>query len=710
MAHRGLPMLGGELFGIACRTTHTLSASRLARSSLSYRALHNTRPRLALFSRSTPPPPTPPSPPSSSSASTSQSSEDDNLADIPLTPFQERIASLESAAIQSPESLPNQLALLRALLEGGEFSGLCRYYEATALSEDAESRSKALLGSEEGWGIFLEALGKAGRLAEAAKFVRRRDALLGVSSSSTSTSASSPSPTPTTTATSAATPTPAPQLNVSPLVASLSKSTTTPADTAASSAGASQPGTPLSPIHVQLAPPPASANAWRGVRYIIGVLLWGFLLLTVVSMMMESTGLMKAGPGPQEFAPEEGKRVRFSDVHGCDEAKSELEEIVEFLKNPEKFSNLGGRLPKGVLLTGPPGTGKTLLAKAIAGEAEVPFFFASGSGFDEMFVGVGAKRIRELFAAAKKKAPAIVFIDELDALGSKRGARDLSYMKQTLNQLLVELDGFEGSEGVIIVAATNFPQSLDPALTRPGRFDRHVNVGLPDVRGRVAILKYHMSNVQYDTDVDPTVIARGTPGMSGADLQNLVNQAAVKASREGSTSVQLKHFEWAKGKPQIPGISADGADRILMGAERRSHYVTDESKRATAYHEGGHALVALHTPGAMPLHKVTIMPRGQALGITFQLPEQDKDSYTRREYNAMIDVALGGRAAEEMIFGRDDTTSGCSSDLSRATDVAARMIRSYGFSDKVGLVALGDEESQFLSGKQKDVIEGEVRA
>ncbi|ODN99608.1 hypothetical protein L198_03452 [Cryptococcus wingfieldii CBS 7118] len=338
-----------------------------------------------------------------------------------------------------------------------------------------------------------------------------------------------------------------------------------------------------------------------------------------------------------------------------------------------------------------------MLARAVAGEAEVPFLFASGSSFDEMFVGVGAKRVRELFAAARKKSPAIIFIDELDAIGSKRSAKDQHYMKQTLNQLLVELDGFEQSENVVVIAATNFPESLDKALTRPGRFDRHVVVGLPDVRGRIEILKHHMTGVQSDVDVDPSVIARGCPGMSGADLQNLVNQAAVKASRDGATKVQLSHFEWAK-------------DRILMGAERKSHYVTEASKRATAYHEGGHALVALHTPGAMPLHKVTIMPRGQALGITFQLPEQDKDSYSRREYNAMIDVALGGRAAEDMIFGHDDVTSGCSSDLQRATDVAARMIRSYGFSDKIGLVAHGDEESVYLSGKKKDEIESEIRS
>ncbi|OAD67860.1 hypothetical protein PHYBLDRAFT_117931 [Phycomyces blakesleeanus NRRL 1555(-)] len=389
--------------------------------------------------------------------------------------------------------------------------------------------------------------------------------------------------------------------------------------------------------------------------------------------------------------------VKFDDVQGVDEAKQELEEIVQFLKNPQKFSELGGKLPKGVLLTGPPGTGKTMLARAVAGEANVPFFFMSGSEFDEVYVGVGARRIRELFAAARMKAPSIVFIDEIDAIGSKRNPKDQSYMKQTLNQLLVDLDGFSQTEGVIFIAATNFPELLDKALTRPGRFDRHVNVPLPDVRGRVEILKQHSQNVQLSSDVDLSVIARGTPGFSGADLANLVNQAAIQASREGCNKVTLKHMEFSK-------------DKIIMGAERRSAISTDESKKLTAYHEGGHALVAYYTPGAMPLHKATIMPRGSALGMTVQLPEMDKDSFTKQEFIAQIDVCMGGRVAEEMLFGTDNVTSGAYSDIAKATDVAKRMVRHYGMSEKVGPVNFDDEDMQLLSSQTKQLIENEIKS
>ncbi|KAG2223685.1 hypothetical protein INT45_007263 [Circinella minor] len=435
---------------------------------------------------------------------------------------------------------------------------------------------------------------------------------------------------------------------------------------------------------------------WRALRWVGITLTYALCILTLLSLAMENSGLLKTGSSQIEYEPSNQQVVKFEDVQGVDEAKQELEELVQFLRNPQKFTELGGKLPKGVLLTGPPGTGKTMLARAVAGEAGVPFFFMSGSEFDEMYVGVGARRIRELFAAARSKAPSIVFIDEIDAIGSKRNPKDQSYMKQTLNQLLVDLDGFSQTEGVIFIAATNFPELLDKALVRPGRFDRHVNVPLPDVRGRIQILKHHMKGVQVDSAVDASVIARGTPGFSGADLANLVNQAAIKATREKCREVTLHHLEYAK-------------DKILMGAERRSAVITDESKRVTAYHEGGHALVAYYTPGAMPLHKATIMPRGSALGVTIQLPEMDKDSFTKREYIAQIDVCMGGRVAEEMIFGADNVTSGAHSDIVKATDVAKRMVRNYGMSEKVGPISHDDEDMQLLSAPTKRAIEGEIK-
>lgn len=380
-----------------------------------------------------------------------------------------------------------------------------------------------------------------------------------------------------------------------------------------------------------------------------------FALVTYISMVLvmtliDSLSVFKGkttGKMSNE-AKAEHQKVRFSDVHGCDEAKEELQEVVDFLKNPEKFSTLGGKLPKGVLLVGPPGTGKTLLARAVAGESGVPFFFMSGSEFDEMYVGVGAKRVRELFGAAKEKSPAIVFIDELDAIGGKRSGKDMAYVKQTLNQLLTELDGFEQNSGVIILAATNFPDSLDKALTRPGRFDRNVVVGLPDVRGRVAILKHHVKNVTTAKDVNLEVLAAGTSGFSGAELENVINQAAVHASKAKQKAVSMLDFEWAK-------------DKVMMGAEKRSMVISPAEKEATAYHEAGHALVAMFTPGAMNLHKVTIMPRGGALGITHFLPEMDKYSMTVREYKAQIDVSMGGKIAEELRYGPEKVTSGVSS-------------------------------------------------
>ncbi|KAF7792984.1 hypothetical protein EIP86_004089 [Pleurotus ostreatoroseus] len=435
-------------------------------------------------------------------------------------------------------------------------------------------------------------------------------------------------------------------------------------------------GVPGNPLVVTISEPTGS---WipRLVRFVVLTCLGAFFLVVIFAVLLENSGLMKAGPRQTEFEPQQGKTYKFSDVHGVDEAKDELKEVVEFLKDPTHFTTLGGKLPKGILLTGPPGTGKTLLARAVAGEAGVPFFFASGSEFDEMFVGVGAKRVRDLFSNARKKQPAIIFIDELDAIGGKRSSRDQHYMKQTLNQLLVEMDGFLQNEGLIVIAATNFPDSLDPALVRPGRFDRHIAVPLPDVRGRAQILTHHMKDVTTAMNVNTMVLARGTAGFSGADLQNMVNQAAVQAAKEGAVAVELKHFEWAK-------------DRILMGAERKSAVIGEKEKLMTAYHEGGHALVALYTEGSMPLHKVTCMPRGQALGITTRLPEDDRYSVSFKQYVADIDVCMGGRVAEALIYGIENVTSGCSSDLRQATDAATAMVKRWGMSKKIGPVYYSD--------------------
>jgi ATP-dependent metalloprotease len=391
-------------------------------------------------------------------------------------------------------------------------------------------------------------------------------------------------------------------------------------------------------------------TVFKWVKFLFYFGLITYICLALVTLAVESLGsLKKIGGGKTDNeAKAEQQTARFSDVHGCDEAKEELQELVDFLKNPEKFSTLGGKLPKGVLLVGPPGTGKTLLARAVAGEAGVPFFFMSGSEFDEVYVGVGAKRVRELFNAAKAKSPAIVFIDELDAIGGKRNARDAAYVKQTLNQLLTELDGFEQNSGVIILAATNFPEMLDKALTRPGRFDRNVVVGLPDVRGRMAILKHHMKNVLAGPDVDLETLAAGTPGFSGAELENVINQAAVRASKAKASAVSMLDFEWAK-------------DKVMMGAEKRSMLISPKEKELTAYHEAGHALVCMFTKGANALHKITIMPRGQSLGMTMHLPEIDKYSQHKNELQAHIDVCLGGKIAEEIIFGSDQVTSGVAS-------------------------------------------------
>ncbi|SMN18227.1 similar to Saccharomyces cerevisiae YPR024W YME1 Catalytic subunit of the mitochondrial inner membrane i-AAA protease complex [Maudiozyma saulgeensis] len=432
----------------------------------------------------------------------------------------------------------------------------------------------------------------------------------------------------------------------------------------------------------------------RWVKWLVffGLLTYG--LSELFRYITENTTLLKNSEVADKSVDVAKTNVKFDDVQGCDEARSELEEIVDFLKDPTKYEALGGKLPKGVLLTGPPGTGKTLLARATAGEAGVDFFFMSGSEFDEVYVGVGAKRIRDLFSQARARAPAIIFIDELDAIGGKRNPKDQAYAKQTLNQLLVELDGFSQTSGIIIIGATNFPESLDKALTRPGRFDKIVNVDLPDVRGRASILKHHMEKITLADDVDPTLIARGTPGLSGAELANLVNQAAVYACQKDAVSVNMTHLEWAK-------------DKILMGAERKTMVLTEAARKATAFHEAGHAIMAMFTAGATPLYKATILPRGRALGITFQLPEMDKVDTTKKECLARLDVCMGGKIAEEIIYGKENTTSGCGSDLQSATATARAMITQYGMSESVGPVNLSDNWDSW-SNKIRDVADNEI--
>ena len=397
-------------------------------------------------------------------------------------------------------------------------------------------------------------------------------------------------------------------------------------------------------------------------------------------------GAMGFGKSRAKLLTEKHGRVTFDDVAGIDEAKEELEEIVEFLRNPQKFSRLGGKIPKGALLVGPPGTGKTLLARAIAGEAGVPFFTISGSDFVEMFVGVGASRVRDMFEQAKKNAPCIVFIDEIDAVGRSRGVGyggGNDEREQTLNQLLVEMDGFEANEGIIIVAATNRPDVLDPALLRPGRFDRQVQVPNPDIKGREKILGVHARKIPLGPDVDLRIIARGTPGFSGADLANLVNEAALMAARVGRRFVTMDDFENAK-------------DKVMMGAERRSMVMTEEEKKLTAYHEAGHAIVGLNVPQHDPIHKATIIPRGRALGLVLSLPERDQLSVTFRKYKSKIAMAMGGRAAEELIFGKDDITSGAASDIQQASKIARAMVTQFGFADELGMVDYSYEQQSYL--------------
>ena len=423
--------------------------------------------------------------------------------------------------------------------------------------------------------------------------------------------------------------------------------------------------------------------SWFPMLLLIGV--WVFFM-----RQMQSGGgrAMGFGKSRARLLTEKQGRVTFDDVAGIDEAKAELEEIVQFLKDPQKFQRLGGKIPKGVLLVGPPGTGKTLLARAIAGEANVPFFTISGSDFVEMFVGVGASRVRDMFEQGKKNAPCIIFIDEIDAVGRHRGAGlggGNDEREQTLNQMLVEMDGFESNEGVILIAATNRPDVLDPALLRPGRFDRQVVVPNPDVNGREKILRVHMKKVPIASDVDPKVIARGTPGFSGADLANLVNEAALLAARLGKRVVAMHEFEFAK-------------DKVMMGTERRSMVMTESEKRMTAYHEAGHALCALLTPNSDPVHKATIIPRGRALGLVMSLPENDRISVSKAWMQDKIVMALGGRMAEELIFGPDGVTSGASSDIKSATGIARSMVTEWGMSDKLGTIAYGDNSQEVFLG------------
>ncbi len=422
---------------------------------------------------------------------------------------------------------------------------------------------------------------------------------------------------------------------------------------------------------------------WFPMLLIFGV--WVFFL-----RQMQSGGgkAMGFGKSRAKLLTERQGRVTFEDVAGVDEAKDDLKEIVDFLRDPQKFQRLGGRIPKGVLLVGPPGTGKTLLARAIAGEANVPFFTISGSDFVEMFVGVGASRVRDMFEQAKKNSPCIVFIDEIDAVGRHRGAGlggGNDEREQTLNQLLVEMDGFEANESVILIAATNRPDVLDPALLRPGRFDRHVVVPNPDLAGREKILRVHLRKVPLAPDVDPRTIARGTPGFSGADLANLVNEGALMAARRGKRVVTMSELEDAK-------------DKVMMGAERRSLAMSDEEKKLTAYHEGGHALVALHVIGSDPIHKATIIPRGRALGMVMRLPERDQLSLTRQKMLADLCVAFGGRIAEELVFGHEKVTTGAQSDIEQATRMARAMVTRFGMSDSLGPIAYAENQEEVFLG------------
>ena len=442
-----------------------------------------------------------------------------------------------------------------------------------------------------------------------------------------------------------------------------------------------------------------SGSAPKGQNILVSLFINSFPVLLLIAVWVyfmrqmqgggSGRGALSFGKSRARLLGEDQVSITFADVAGVEEAKEELVEIVEFLMDPAKFQRLGGKIPKGVLLVGLPGTGKTLLARAIAGEAKVPFYTISGSDFVEMFVGVGASRVRDMFEQAKKCAPCIIFIDEIDAVGRHRGAGlggGHDEREQTLNQLLVEMDGFEGNEGVIVIAATNRPDVLDPALLRPGRFDRQVVVPLPDVRGREQILRVHMRKVPVDDDVKPSIIARGSPGFSGADLANLVNEAALFAARANKRTVCMEHFEKAK-------------DKIMMGTERRSMVMSEEEKRLTAYHEAGHAIVGLSVPDHDPVYKVTIIPRGRALGVTMFLPEDDRYSYSKRRLNSQITSLFGGRIAEELVFGAEAVTTGAANDIERATELARNMVTKWGLSERLGPLTYTEEEGEVFLGR-----------
>jgi cell division protease FtsH len=442
-------------------------------------------------------------------------------------------------------------------------------------------------------------------------------------------------------------------------------------------------------VTIEAQDPRPSITAWI-LNFLPWLLLIGFYLFLFRQMQAGGAKAFSFGKSKAKLLTGDTPKITFADVAGADEAKQELQEIIEFLRDPQKFTKLGGRLPKGALLVGPPGTGKTLLAKAVAGEAARPFFSMSGSDFVEMFVGVGASRVRDLFEQGKAHAPCIIFIDEIDAVGRHRGAGlggGHDEREQTLNQLLVEMDGFESNDGVILIAATNRPDVLDPALLRPGRFDRQIVVDSPDLRGREGILRVHMRNKPISEDVDITTLARGTPGMAGADLANLVNEAALLAVRRGHDRIFMIDFEDAK-------------DKVMLGAERKSLVMKEDERRLTAYHEGGHVICGIKTPGNDPLHKVTIVPRGRALGIAFVLPEDDRVSITRKQLEANLVRMYGGRAAEEIVFGRDSVTTGAASDIQQATGLARRYVTQWGLSDAIGPILVGDNEQELFLGRE----------